>query len=971
MTLTRRPRPAVAFVCSLLLVAATLPLSPTSEVRAFTPTSSRLWWLNETRSWSHETITRVAFDELVRELDTSLPTQLGFYKASVRRALTEISGANVRVDDNQFLAALHFDGESFPEGQRRLSILRHAIIDALARNDYRGARLSLGSALHTVQDFYAHSNYIETNLRCDPLVPLICVNPGLHTPPHPNLGRDVPLGRLPATTPTCRNCVPGELPVTPQPDSCLTFCLSNITVGELTSGYYGGEDRVKPEGKCSHGGPTDTSPGSPLTGINKDTMSCDLSPHWQLHLTAAQVAARASTQYMRDILAAVGPEKFKAMLGMGVAPAFGVVVDVSDSMIPHLARVRTAVLDLVNARSGENLYALVPVRSGSAPSPTFTTSAFLFNVAFLALQPAAAAVPAQPIYAGMKKALGGMTGGGQLFVAVASGASDPELAAEVEGLARGKGVSVTFAYWAPPGVGNPSADPDFLRIAASTGGEVFAFESAEGVDLLHLLDSVARPERVELLTARGSTANGPRTYVVPVDTNIANLSFSVIGAQLSVVRPDGFHLIRGFSIPGISRYTRLNSGGEVYTVTNPPDGQWSITVFGPPGNFSLKVSGDSVLDLTAFTFVRRFGQEVHGGLIPSDGMPVVGQESAVSAQVSGDFRSPQFELRDEDGGLLMALPMSPPTETASEYTGRFITPSVPFRVYVNGLDANGFNVQRVLSSPIRPQTVKIEAPASQELQRGRVSTYTFKVTNFGPPRDFNVGGTDDMDYVTNVSPTAFSLGTNQSRDVTVRLQPPADTEVGTSDSLTLNVAGTAGAFNFTTVDSRVVLPNDPPDLSAVHPSTALLWPANHLTSEVSILGVTDPDGDAVTIQIEGITSDEATDGQGDGDLCPDASGIGLATAQLRAERSGTGDGRVYTVAFVASDGKGASSRGTVKVCVPHNSGRDCVDSGGPNFDAASCPAAPPPPPTPKPPKLRQPKPAPPPPKPVRKKEVLR
>jgi hypothetical protein len=88
--------------------------------------------------------------------------------------------------------------------------------------------------------------------------------------------------------------------------------------------------------------------------------------------------------------------------------------------------------------------------------------------------------------------------------------------------------------------------------------------------------------------------------------------------------------------------------------------------------------------------------------------------------------------------------------------------------------------------------------------------------------------------------------------------------------------------------------------------------------------VTDPDGDPVTIQITGITQDEPLSGN-----TPDATGLGSATAQVRAERAGGADGRVYHLTFTATDSQGASCAGTVTVCVPHDQGggRTCGDGG--------------------------------------------
>jgi hypothetical protein len=129
--------------------------------------------------------------------------------------------------------------------------------------------------------------------------------------------------------------------------------------------------------------------------------------------------------------------------------------------------------------------------------------------------------------------------------------------------------------------------------------------------------------------------------------------------------------------------------------------------------------------------------------------------------------------------------------------------------------------------------------------------------------------------------------------------------------------------------------NAAPDCSNARPSVATIWPPNHKMVAVSILGVADPDGDAVTITIDRIMQDEPTNGTGDGNTCPDAQGLGTSTAQLRAERSGNGNGRVYTIFFTARDGRGASCQGTVKVCVPHSNNRSCVD-GGALFDSTSC-----------------------------------
>ena len=127
--------------------------------------------------------------------------------------------------------------------------------------------------------------------------------------------------------------------------------------------------------------------------------------------------------------------------------------------------------------------------------------------------------------------------------------------------------------------------------------------------------------------------------------------------------------------------------------------------------------------------------------------------------------------------------------------------------------------------------------------------------------------------------------------------------------------------------------NLPPITSNATPSLSCIWPPNHKFVGIDILGVTDPDGDPLMITVTGVTSDEPTAtmlGAGGGGHAPDAMGVGSSTAQVRGERSGTSDGRVYSIQFLADDGKGGQAAGAVQVQVPRDIRRNtcaAVDSG--------------------------------------------
>ncbi|MEA2626190.1 MAG: hypothetical protein QOD06_2235 [Candidatus Binatota bacterium] len=80
------------------------------------------------------------------------------------RALMQIRDANRNTDIVTFFGvAEHFDDEAFRDSSTRLVNLKASVISEItaATPNGIGARQDLGTALHTVQDFYAHSNWVE------------------------------------------------------------------------------------------------------------------------------------------------------------------------------------------------------------------------------------------------------------------------------------------------------------------------------------------------------------------------------------------------------------------------------------------------------------------------------------------------------------------------------------------------------------------------------------------------------------------------------------------------------------------------------------------------------------------------------------------------------------------------------------------------------------------------------------------
>jgi uncharacterized repeat protein (TIGR01451 family) len=116
-----------------------------------------------------------------------------------------------------------------------------------------------------------------------------------------------------------------------------------------------------------------------------------------------------------------------------------------------------------------------------------------------------------------------------------------------------------------------------------------------------------------------------------------------------------------------------------------------------------------------------------------------------------------------------------------------------------------------------------------------------------------------------------------------------------------------------------------------------LWPPNHKLVDGQIGDVTDPDGDPVSLVVTGIQQDEPVNGAADGNTSPDATIGPGGSFSVRAERAGTGDGRVYAIAFRATDGLGGQCTATLLAGVPHDQGNGStpVNSAPPWFDSTA------------------------------------
>jgi len=137
------------------------------------------------------------------------------------------------------------------------------------------------------------------------------------------------------------------------------------------------------------------------------------------------------------------------------------------------------------------------------------------------------------------------------------------------------------------------------------------------------------------------------------------------------------------------------------------------------------------------------------------------------------------------------------------------------------------------------------------------------------------------------------------------------------------------SHNVASCTQRVTVRDTIPPQATISVSPSVLWPPNHRMVDIVVV-VTSSDactplsGKEPTIVLMSVSSNEPDDanGVGDGNTTNDIQGADLGTADyslaLRAERDGTGRGRVYSLVYKITDSAGNVSFATAEVLVPHD-----------------------------------------------------
>ena len=170
-----------------------------------------------------------------------------------------------------------------------------------------------------------------------------------------------------------------------------------------------------------------------------------------------------------------------------------------------------------------------------------------------------------------------------------------------------------------------------------------------------------------------------------------------------------------------------------------------------------------------------------------------------------------------------------------------------------------------------------------------------------------------------VDPGATALDTCAG-DLTGHIEVTGRIDTGRLGSYTLTYTVSDGYNTAGGTRTVNVVDTTPPTVGSASASPGVLWPPNHRMVPVVVsVSASDLSG-PVTCSIVSVGSNEPANGLGDGDTAPDWMVTGDLTLTLRAERSGRGAGRVYTITLRCRDASGNEASATASVGVPHDQG---------------------------------------------------
>ncbi|XP_036418022.1 von Willebrand factor A domain-containing protein 7-like [Colossoma macropomum] len=694
----------------------------------------------------------------------------------LKSAIRVVSIRNAWVDGKHVLnAEYHFDDESFEQARNLITQGVSLVKASLKLKNYEYARQRLGETLHTLQDFYSHSNWIELGNR-SPYSTLI--KPSL---PFENLA-DV-------NTPTCSSCG----------GDCTGNILDTIiTQKKLTSGYFSLTSPSKPKGKCSHGGFFDlTSRVEPKGGINKDGAT---TAHGSLHFVAADVATAATGDLLQDIREEAGDVEFLRLMGISKSSSvLCFVVDTSVTMTEEIAEVKHITSFIIDSRRGTadepSAYVLVPFSNSGFGPVDKTTDPDVFKAKVNALSAGGkGADDLEMSLSGLWLALAAAPVASEIFLFTDGEPKDPEMKSTVLALIESTKSTVNFVLTNPltnrtRSLSNP-VNQVYEDLAVASGG--LAIEVPN--QLLSNTTSAINDTSVSSLVTIFQAVRDPGTaehFSFAVDSSVKNLTFYITGnsTQFTITAPSGQSQSSGQPDGSLAVIQSVVNFHMVQIKNSSQPGEWLIYM-NSTQPYTLKVTGKSSINFQ-FDFVEVY-QTPHPGYTVFKSRPRANGNVTLLLSILGSGSEVPTTVRlVEASGSGFYTGLLEDVGNGDYLVTVTTVPKGEFFVRVNGQinssSTSDYNVfQRQSSTRHRASNISVTAVRNETWFPGQLFRLPFTVTTNNSYSNYIVTARNSGQY--NMTfPSSLTTGSDSTANGVVVLSAPDNTTDGTEVILTIEV----------------------------------------------------------------------------------------------------------------------------------------------------------------------------------------
>jgi hypothetical protein len=768
-------------------------------------------------------------------------------------AIQEVQTANAEVDKyEEEIPLAHCDAESIggPRGcSKRLVDFKASIINILSSTtspDVSVARQELGRALHTLQDFYAHSNWVNDISKQGTIYSAL-------TDTAPYLAvQDKYEGKADiVSNKTCEWRL--GLFVDDQPFETLELGkrgLSVITTGWF-EGFNGSSDPILY--KCDHG----IAKGN---GLNKDTQ---YQTYHDEAVTAATLHTKAyTTSIISDVLnsetltpveLAKNIDKFMGVLG---DTSIGFIVDTTGSMGSTITGVKNAIKNTVDKLKEEGkdvtkFYLISYSDPGVGSVLTASdTAGMLSNINSVELcVPDCGGDFPEKALDGLLKVVNVAIENTHLYLYTDATTKNPELASSIIKIAKAKNIKINFFL-------SGSSDSSYDLIAKATQGNMYSYAhsvtGAEGTfafinpqfegnleKLLNIsgtLNNDVSPSasKVAPLQAKtsavisptnSSQSSGNNYYALPsnitkahqiisaqsiygvkkktastesaydlkqkfyVDDTTTKIFLNVSMDPIGIVtlrRPDGSQVLE--TDEGVT-ITNTNASSNI-TVTDLIIGEWSVELTGSTGQaYDIDIDVATDVRIIDFGFKELKGRAGHQALFAINGEPTNISEQFVSFSIVGNVSDLSMTINLLDGSVFQNIELDNITSgLTSRYLGKMTLPDESFNIIVEGNTMDGEKFTRTYNKFFSPQKITVNPTRDKPVIFTSDTKYDigFTISNLGSTDTFSLTAELQDGTPIDILDNELSIAEDTTKDIRVIFTTPSDLKGLSNYSITLS-----------------------------------------------------------------------------------------------------------------------------------------------------------------------------------------